>query len=280
MSSGVIKNHCDHPFVLYSCIHTSAFTPQVVGSKLNSLFTQTVIQVLQHVIMVNLFLTGSEQSFQQLLPEFSSQEGSQHVDLPSIFSIEARDSFQSMENQNYSAQTELQNGKKSVPFQLSVGNLQNSGFRSSDEANVFHHLNLQHSTPCGSTSSECSIKAQPEGREETLGSKKRSERGIDTMLQSQGLNGDKKETCGVLNINSQVEEIDSQLCLRTVGMGTSVQAPYSVQNEKYFENSAKAETPEILRNLSQLAQSELFLSSGSLQSSIPMWVSEICVVWK
>uniref|UniRef100_A0A8C9KVC6 Centrosomal protein 295 n=1 Tax=Panthera tigris altaica TaxID=74533 RepID=A0A8C9KVC6_PANTA len=217
---------------------------------------------------------GSEQSFQQLLPEFSSQEGSQHVDLPSIFSIEARGSFQSMENQNYSAQTELQNRKKSVPFQLSVGNLQNSGFRSSDEANVFHHLNLQHSTPCGSTSSECSIKAQPEGREETLGSEKLSERGIDTMLQSQGLNGDKKETCGVLNINSEVEEIDSQLCLRTVGMGTSVQAPYSVQNEKYFENSAKAETPEILRNLSQLAQSELFLSSGSLQSSIPMWLTE------
>ncbi|XP_043435874.1 LOW QUALITY PROTEIN: centrosomal protein of 295 kDa [Prionailurus bengalensis] len=217
---------------------------------------------------------GSEQSFQQLLPEFSSQEGSQHVDLPSIFSIEARDSSQSMENHYYSAQTELQNKKKSVPFQLSVGNLQNSGFRSSDEANGFHHLNLQHSTPCGSTSSECSIKAQPEGREETLGSEKLSERGIDTMLQSQGLNGDKKETCGVLNINSQVEEIDSQLCLRTVEMGTSVQAPYSVQNEKYFENSAKAETPEILRNLSQLAQSELFLSSGSLQSSIPMWLTE------
>lgn len=215
--------------------------------------------------MVNLILTGSEQSFQQLLPEFSSQEGSQHVDLPSIFSIEARDSYQGMENQNYSEQTEIQNKKKSVHFHLCVGSLQSSVFSSSDEANVFHPLSLQYSTPCGSTSSECSIRAQPEGRKERLGFKELSER---------GLNGEKNETHGVLN--SRVEEMDSQSCTRTVEMGTSVQAPYSVQNEKYFEYSAKAETPKISRNLSQLAQSELFLSSGSLQSSIPMWVSEIC----
>uniref|UniRef100_A0A452Q7P2 Centrosomal protein 295 n=1 Tax=Ursus americanus TaxID=9643 RepID=A0A452Q7P2_URSAM len=206
---------------------------------------------------------GSEQSFQQLLPEFSSQEGSQHVDLPSIFSIEARDSYQGMENQNYSEQTEIQNKKKSVHFHLCVGSLQSSVFSSSDEANVFHPLSLQYSTPCGSTSSECSIRAQPEGRKERLGFEELSERGLD---------GEKNETHGVLN--SRVEEMDSQSCTRTVEMGTSVQAPYSVQNEKYFEYSAKAETPKISRNLSQLAQSELFLSSGSLQSSIPMWETE------
>lgn len=260
--------------VFYSCIHTSAFTPQIVGSNRTSLlqFSQTIrdcicIQVLEHVIMVNLFLIGSEQSFQQLLPEFSSQEGSQHVDLPSIFTIEARDSSQGMENQNNSEQTKIQNKEKSVHFHLCVGNLQSSVFSSSDEANVFHPLSLQYSTPCGSMSSECSIKAQPEGRKERLDFEELSERGLD---------GDKNETCGVLNINSHVEEIDSQSCVRTVEMGTSVQAPYSVQNEKYFENSTKAETPKVLRNLSQLAQSELFLSSGSLQSSVPMWVSEIC----
>ncbi|XP_077914819.1 centrosomal protein of 295 kDa isoform X3 [Halichoerus grypus] len=208
---------------------------------------------------------GSEQSFQQLLPEFSSQEGSQHVDLPSIFTIEARDSSQGMENQNNSEQTKIQNKEKSVHFHLCVGNLQSSVFSSSDEANVFHPLSLQYSTPCGSMSSECSIKAQPEGRKERLDFEELSERGLD---------GDKNETCGVLNINSHVEEVDSQSCVRTVEMGTSVQAPYSVQNEKYFENSTKAETPKVLRNLSQLAQSELFLSSGSLQSSVPMWVSE------
>uniref|UniRef100_A0A452TME5 Centrosomal protein 295 n=1 Tax=Ursus maritimus TaxID=29073 RepID=A0A452TME5_URSMA len=206
---------------------------------------------------------GSEQSFQQLLPEFSSQEGSQHVDLPSIFSIEARDSYQGMENQNYSEQTEIQNKKKSVHFHLCVGSLQSSVFSSSDEANVFHPLSLQYSTPCGSTSSECSIRAQPEGRKERLGFEELSERGLD---------GEKNETHGVLN--SHMEEMDSQSCTRTVEMGTSVQAPYSVQNEKYFEYSAKAETPKISRNLSQLAQSELFLSSGSLQSSIPMWETE------
>ncbi|XP_034865273.1 centrosomal protein of 295 kDa isoform X4 [Mirounga leonina] len=208
---------------------------------------------------------GSEQSFQQLLPEFSSQEGSQHVDLSSIFTIEARDSSQGMENQNDSEQTKIQIKEKSVHFHLCVGNLQSSVFSSSDEANVFHPLSLQYSTPCGSTSSECSIKAQPEGRKQRLGFEELSER---------GLNGDKNETRGVLNINSQVEEIDSQSCVKTVEMGTSVQAPYSVQNEKYFENSTKAETPKILRNLSQLAQSELFLSSGSLQSSVPMWETE------
>ncbi|XP_077914822.1 centrosomal protein of 295 kDa isoform X6 [Halichoerus grypus] len=208
---------------------------------------------------------GSEQSFQQLLPEFSSQEGSQHVDLPSIFTIEARDSSQGMENQNNSEQTKIQNKEKSVHFHLCVGNLQSSVFSSSDEANVFHPLSLQYSTPCGSMSSECSIKAQPEGRKERLDFEELSERGLD---------GDKNETCGVLNINSHVEEVDSQSCVRTVEMGTSVQAPYSVQNEKYFENSTKAETPKVLRNLSQLAQSELFLSSGSLQSSVPMWETE------
>lgn len=221
--------------------------------------------------MVNLFLSGSEQSFQQLLPEFSSQEGSQHIDLPSIFSIEARDSSQGMENQNYSEQTEIQNKKKSVHFHLCVENLQSSVFSFSDEANVFHPLSLQYSTPCGSTSSECSTKAQPEGRKERLGFKELSERGLD---------GDKNESLGVLNINSHVEEMDSQSCVRTVERGTSVQAPYSVENEKYFKNSTKTETPEIPGNLSHLAESELFLSSGSLQSSIPVWVSEMLYINK
>ncbi|XP_047548016.1 centrosomal protein of 295 kDa isoform X3 [Lutra lutra] len=208
---------------------------------------------------------GSEQSFQQLLPEFSSQEGSQHIDLPSIFSIEARDSSQGMENQNYSEQIEMQNKKKSVHFHLCVGNLQSSVFSSSDEANVFHPLSLQYSTPCGSTSSECSTKAQPEGRKERLGFEELSERGLD---------GDKNESLGVLNINSHAEEMDSQSCVRTVERGTSVEAPYSNENEKYFKNSTKTETPKIPGNLSHLAESELFLSSGSLQSSIPVWETE------
>ncbi|XP_059042432.1 centrosomal protein of 295 kDa isoform X3 [Mustela lutreola] len=208
---------------------------------------------------------GSEQSFQQLLPEFSSQEGSQHIDLPSIFSIEARDSSQGMESQNYSEQTEIQNKKKSVHFHLCVENLQSSVFSSSDEANVFHPLSLQYSTPCGSTSSECSTKAQPQGRKERLGFEEPSERGLD---------GDKTESLGVLNINSHVEEMDSQSCVRTVERGTSVQAPYSVENEKYFKNSTKTETPKIPGNLSHLGESELFLSSGSLQSSIPVWETE------
>lgn len=224
---------------------------------------------------------GSEQCFEQLLPEYSSQEESQHADLPSIFSIEARDSSQGMKNQNYSSEehTEiLQNKKKSVHFQLSVGNL-SSVYSSSDEANVFDQLNIQHSTPCGSNSSECSIKHQLESRKERMGFEELSKRGVVTILQSQGLTEDNKnETCRVLDINPQIEEIDSRLCVRTVEMGTSIQAPYSLttQNEKCFENLAETDIPKITKKLSQLGQSELFTSSGSfsLQSSIPVWETE------
>ncbi|XP_062948892.1 centrosomal protein of 295 kDa isoform X2 [Cynocephalus volans] len=226
-------------------------------------------------------IEGCEQSFQQLLPEFSSQEGSQHADLPSIFSIERRDSYQGMENQNCSSeeQTEiLQNKKKSVHFQLSVGNL-SSVCSSSDETNASDQLHGQHSTPCGSTSSESSIKHELESRKERLNFEELSKTGVVTLLQCEGLNKDEKnESCRVLDINPHVEETDSQLCVRTVEMGTSVQTPCSLttQNEKYFENSTKTETPKILRNLSQLPQSELFVSSGSfpLQTSIPIWETE------
>ncbi|KAF6102671.1 centrosomal protein 295 [Phyllostomus discolor] len=230
-------------------------------------------------------IEGSEQSFQQLLPEFSSQEGSQHADLPSIFGIEARDSSQDMENQNFSSEPSdiLQNKGKNVHFQLSVGNLQSSVFSSSAEATEFHQLNLQHITPFSSTYSECSMNDQLEGRKERLDFEELSQRGVDKVSQSQGLTEkDKNKTCGVLNVNPHVQEIDSQLCVRMVEMGTSVQLPYSltVQNEKYLDNSTKAETTQIIPNLSQPSQSELFFSSGSfsLQNSIPVWVSEICIV--
>ncbi|XP_055437626.1 centrosomal protein of 295 kDa isoform X4 [Bubalus kerabau] len=221
-------------------------------------------------------IEGSEQSFRQLRPEYSSQEGSQHADLPSIFSIEARASSQDVENQNCSSEQNelLQNKQKSVHFQLSVGNLQSSVFSSSGEANVFHQLNLQHGTTCGSTSSEWSIKDQPEGRKERLGFEKLSER-LDTVLQGQGLTDDKKETC---DLNPHIEEIDSHLCVRTVEMGTSIQIPYSltVQNEKCLQDSTMAGIPTIVGNASQLAQSELFVNSGSfsLQRSIPVWETE------
>nr|KAF6342646.1 centrosomal protein 295 [Pipistrellus kuhlii] len=223
-------------------------------------------------------IEGSEQSFQQLLPEFSSQEGSQHADLPSIFSIEARDSSQGMENQYSSESTEvLQNKGKNVHFQLSAGNLKSPVFTSSAEANVFHQLNIPHSTPCGSITSECSMKDQLEGQREGLGFDELSERGVDKVLRSQGFTEENKnETCGVLSVNLHVQEIDSQLCVRTVEMGTSVQIAHTIQNEKYFENSTKAENPKIIPNLSQPSQSELFSTSGSfsLQNSIPVWETE------
>lgn len=152
--------------------------------------------------------------------------------------------------------------------------MQSSVFNSSGEANVFHQLNLQHGTTCGSTSSEWSIKDQPEGRKERLGFEKLSER-LDTVLQGQGLTDDKKETC---DLNPHIEETDSHLCVRTVEMGTSIQIPYSltVQNEKCLQDSTMAGIPTIVGNPSQLAQSELFVNSGSfsLQRSIPVWETE------
>ncbi|XP_033620172.1 centrosomal protein of 295 kDa isoform X4 [Fukomys damarensis] len=226
-------------------------------------------------------IEGSEESFQQLLPEFSSQEVSQHADLPSIFSIEAGDSFQGMKNENYPSdqQTEiLQNKKKCVHFQLSVGNL-SSACSSSNEMNTFDQLRAQHSTPCGSASSECSIKHQlwVESKEERLSFEDLSKRETVTILQSQGLSeDDKNETYRMLAINPHVEETDSQLCVRTVEVGTSDQTPpsLSTHNEKYFETSNEA--PEVKKNLPQTTPSEPFLSSGSfsLQTSVPFWETE------
>ncbi|XP_030650506.1 centrosomal protein of 295 kDa isoform X3 [Nomascus leucogenys] len=270
-----------------STVYFTALRRTSMHSSLNTSPNQQPDTNLAHV-GAHSFATenigGSEQCFEQLQcfeqPEYSSQE-SQHADLPSIFSIEARDSSQGMKNQNYPSEehTEiLQNKKKSVHFQLSVGNL-SSVYSSSDEANVFDQLNVQHSTPCGSNSSECSIKYQLESRKERMGFEELSKRGVVTMPQSQGLTEDNKnETCRVLDTHPQVEEIDSHLCLRTVEMGTSMQAPYSLttQNKKYFENSAETDIPKITKKLPQLGQSELFASSGSfsLQSSIPVWETE------
>nr|XP_055212046.1 centrosomal protein of 295 kDa isoform X4 [Gorilla gorilla gorilla] len=268
-----------------STVYFTALRRTSMHSSLNTSPNQQPDTNLAHVgahsFATENIIGGSEQCFEQLQPEYSSQEESQHADLPSIFSIEARDSSQGMKNQNYPSEehTEiLQNKKKSVHFQLSVGNL-SSVYSSSDEANVFDQLNVQHSTPCGSNSSECSTKHQLESRKGSMGFEELSKRGAVTMLQGQGLIEDNKnETCRVLDINPQVEETDSRLCVRTVEMGTSIQAPYSLttQNEKYFENSAETDIPKITKKLSQLGESELFASSGSfsLQSSIPVWETE------
>ncbi|XP_054226316.1 centrosomal protein of 295 kDa isoform X9 [Homo sapiens] len=268
-----------------STVYFTALRRTSMHSSLNTSPNQQPDTNLAHVgahsFATENIIGGSEQCFEQLQPEYSSQEESQHADLPSIFSIEARDSSQGMKNQNYPSEehTEiLQNKKKIVHFQLSIGNL-SSVYSSSDEANVFDQLNVQHSTPCGSNSSECSTKHQLESRKESMGFEELSKRGVVTMLQSQGLIEDNKnETCRVLDINPQVEETDSRLCVRTVEMGTSIQAPYSLttQNEKYFENSAETDIPKITKKLSQLGESELFASSGSfsLQSSIPVWETE------
>ncbi|XP_007645189.1 centrosomal protein of 295 kDa isoform X4 [Cricetulus griseus] len=189
---------------------------------------------------------GSEQSFQQLLPEFSSQE-SQHADLPSIYSIEARGTSQSMENSSYSEQTEtLQSKKKSVHFQSSTENL-SSVYNSSDQPQ------LPHSIPCGSTSSECSVK--PLGsRKEMLGFEELS-RKVVTGSQSQRLAEDEN-----------VEETNS------------VQGSHSlsIENEKSVQDIIKTETTKVVRQLSQLPQAQHIMNSKSFsfQSSIPVWETE------
>ncbi|PNI41205.1 CEP295 isoform 6 [Pan troglodytes] len=195
-----------------STVYFTALRRTSMHSSLNTSLNQQPDTNLAHVgahsFATENIIGGSEQCFEQLQPEYSSQEESQHADLPSIFSIEARDSSQGMKNQNYPSEehTEiLQNKKKIVHFQLSVGNF--SVYSSSDEANVFDQLNVQHSTPCGSNSSECSTKHQLESRKESMGFEELSKRGVVTMLQSQGLIEDNKnETCRVLDINPQETE--------------------------------------------------------------------------
>ncbi|XP_037697041.1 centrosomal protein of 295 kDa isoform X3 [Choloepus didactylus] len=266
VSNTAVRSTSLHSFLKRSL--NQQYDPNTDHAEAQSFATENIIE-------------GCEQSFQKLLLGFSSQEGSQHADLPSIFSIEARDSPQVMENQNCASEQNviLQIKEKSVHFQPSVENLLSSVFTSSDETNVFDKLNVQHSTPCGSISSECSIKEQLEDGKEKLHFEEVSERVVHERLPRQGpMKDDKNGTCRVLDINPYTEETDSQLWVRTVEMGTPVHIPHSLtsQNEKYFENSTKTETPEILRNLSQQAQSELLVSSASfsVQSSIPVWETE------
>ncbi|KAM5245955.1 centrosomal protein of 295 kDa [Ctenodactylus gundi] len=216
---------------------------------------------------------GCERSFQQLLPELSSQEESQHADLPSILSIEARDFSQCMENQNLPSeeQTEIfQNKKKSVHFQLSIGSL-SSMCRACDKTSAFDQFHVQHSTPCSSMSSEWSVK-QLESREERLGFEELSK----GDAQSEGFTDKNTESCGGLAVNPHVEEIDSQLCVRTVEMGISYATPQSlcVQNGNSCENSR--ETSQVIQNPSQPALSEPLVSSGSfsLLNSVPVWETE------
>ncbi|OBS77538.1 hypothetical protein A6R68_20073, partial [Neotoma lepida] len=179
--------------------------------------------------------------------EFPSQE-SQHADLPSIYSIEARGTYQSMENQNYSEQTEiLQNKKKIVHFQPLTENL--SPVCSSSGATVFDQLYLQHSTPCDSISSEYSVR-QLESREEMPGFEELS-RKVVTMSQSQKLTEDENEP-----ISPHVE-IDSK--------GTSIPGSHSLNIQ------IKTETTKVVRTLSQLAQAEPITNSKSFRSSIPIW---------
>lgn len=151
-----------------------------------------------------------------------------------------------MENSSYSEQTEtLQSKKKSVHFQSSTENL-SSVYNSSDQPQ------LPHSIPCGSTSSECSVK--PLGsRKEMLGFEELS-RKVVTGSQSQRLAEDEN-----------VEETNS------------VQGSHSlsIENEKSVQDIIKTETTKVVRQLSQLPQAQHIMNSKSFsfQSSIPVWVS-------
>lgn len=186
---------------------------------------------------MNFFFTaGPEQSFKQLLPEFSSQE-SQHADLPSIYSIEARGASQGRENHDYSEQTEiLQNKKKGVHFQSSTNN-QSPGCSSPDGSTVFNQLHLR-SSPGSSTSML--------GFEELL-------RKVVTLPTSQRLTQDKNEAI----INPPVENSEGSHSL-------------SVQNEMSIQNRFKTETT----NPSQVSEAEHI--TNSFPSSIPVWVSVFC----
>ncbi|XP_058518291.1 centrosomal protein of 295 kDa [Ochotona princeps] len=214
-----------------------------------------------------------EQSFQQLLPEFSSQEGNQHVDLPSIFSVEAREPSEGTDDQNYLSeeQSKILQNKKAVHFQLSAEHL-SSVCSSSDEANMFGQVHVNHSTPCGSTSSECSIKQQLEGKER-LHFVELSERSVKISQRQEITENEKNKAYRAFAVNPR-RDFDSRLCV-TMEKGPSVQISplLTIQSEKCFETSATAETPDVSRNLSQPAISET-AESFCLQSSVPIWETE------
>lgn len=170
----------------------------------------------------SLLTVGPEQSFKQLLPEFSSPE-SQHADLPSIYCIEARDASQGMENHDYSEQTEILQKKKSVHFQSSAENL-SPVCSSPDGATVFNQLHLLQGSPSSSTPML--------GFEELSGK-------MVAVPQSQRLTQDKKEA-----INPHVENSEGSHSL-------------SVQNEMSIQNRIKTETT----HPSRLSQAEHIMNS-------------------
>ncbi|XP_038178642.1 centrosomal protein of 295 kDa isoform X3 [Arvicola amphibius] len=188
---------------------------------------------LAHAATQSFAAEGSEQSFKQLLPEFSSQE-SQHADLPSIYSIEARVASQGTENHDYSEQTEiLQNTKKSVYFQSSTENL-SPVCSSPNSSTVFNHL--LRSSPGSSTS--------------MLGFEEQSRKMV-TVPQSQRLTQDKNETI----INPPAENPEGSHSL-------------SVESEMSIQNRFKTETT----NPPQLLEAEHIMNS--FPSSIPVWETE------
>ncbi|XP_057624645.1 centrosomal protein of 295 kDa isoform X7 [Chionomys nivalis] len=190
---------------------------------------------LAHATTQGFAAEGPEQSFKQLLPEFSSQE-SQHADLPSIYSIEARGASQGRENHDYSEQSEiLQNKKKNVHFQSSTENL-NPVCSSPDGSTVFNQLHLPWNSPGSSTS--------------MLGFEELS-RKVVTVPQSQRFTQDKNEAI----INPPVENSEGSHLL-------------SVQNEMSIHNRFKTETT----NPSQLSEAEHI--TNSFPSSIPVWETE------
>lgn len=173
-----------------------------------------------------------------------------------------------MENLCYASEqtTLLQTKKKSVHFQLPVGNLPSS----SSLEDIFHQLSLQHNIPCDSVS-EVSIKTHSVDRER-LDCEELSEQGA-AVLQRQGLTEDKCEIYGHGNMNIHLEDTDSQL--NVGGVGISVQTP--VPLTKYSEKHPGTSTNKVPEGI-QLEQSSVSSGSFSLQSSIPVWVSETFVI--
>ncbi|XP_055471377.1 centrosomal protein of 295 kDa isoform X1 [Psammomys obesus] len=216
-------------------------------------------QQLEANLAQGLAAEGSEQSFQQLLPEFSQE--SQHDDLPSIHSIEARGTSQSMESQNFFEQTEIVNNKKRSVHTPSLTENLTPACSPSNDATLFHQSHMQHSTPCGSISSECSVK-QLETKE-MLGFEELSR----TVAMSQSQRPIEDE-------NVQ----DSKLYIGTVEMETSTHGPnsLSIQNEKPIQNVIKTETTKAVTNMSQLAQAEHITNSEShsFRIPIPVWETE------
>ncbi|XP_074160625.1 centrosomal protein of 295 kDa isoform X3 [Sminthopsis crassicaudata] len=185
-------------------------------------------------------LALSEEFFQPLQPESVLSDSSYSTEGPS----------QNFKKEKFSLgkqYEELPVQKKNADVCPRRAALQSPTFSSSDDTHLFDRMRVPHSTPYDSSSSKSSTKDQIESRKEDLG--------FDEMKGSQ-----REVVTGALS------ETDSRCVVRDP----------ETRLERSSGSITSEESVEIFRNTPQQLPSSFLISlrSCSIQSSMPVWVSE------